>query len=158
MMDINFTLIGQILTFVVFIWFTLKYVWPPITKAMQEREQHIADGLAAADKGQRDLELATHKSVEILQEAKINAARIVDQANKRGSRIIEESKESARQESQRLIDQAYAEIEQHVNQVKRDLQKQAADLALIMAEKIVQRDIDANTHKQLLAGLVTEIE
>ncbi len=158
MMDINFTLIGQILTFVVFIWFTLKYVWPPITKAMQEREKRIADGLAAADKGQRDLELATHKSVEIMQEAKVNAARIVEQANKRATRIVEEAKENARLESQRLIDQAYAEIEQHVNHVKRELQKQAASLALTMAEKIVQRDIDSNTHKQLLEGLVTEIE
>lgn len=157
MMSINLTLLGQMLTFAIFVAFTMKYVWPPITKAMQEREKRIADGLAAADRGQRDLELAQHKSVEILQEAKVRASHIIDQANKRAQHIVEEAKEQARQEGQRLLAHAQSEITQQVNQAKRELQTQVSELALKMAEKIVQRDIDARTHQQLLNNLVTEI-
>ena len=157
-MDINITLLGQLITFAVFVWFTMKYVWPPIMKAMQEREQKIADGLAAAEKASRDLELAQHRSVEIIQEAKLEASRILDAANKRALRIVEDSKEAARVEGERLLQAAKTEIDQHVNQVKRDLQNQVTDLAISMAEKIVQRDIDAATHRKLLDQLVAEIQ
>lgn len=157
MMQINLTLIGQLITFSVFIWFTMKYVWPPIKKAMDEREKRIADGLAAADQSQRDLELAKHRSVEILQEAKLEASRIVDQANKRAVRIVEESKETARQEGERILQATQAEIAQQIAQAKRDLHNQVSELALSMAEKIVQRDIDANAHRKLLEQMVAEI-
>lgn len=156
-MDINFTLVGQFITFAVFVWFTMKYVWPPIIKAMREREKRIADGLAAADRGQRDLELAKHKSIELIQEAKLEASRIIDQANKRGLRIVEESKENARVEGERMIAAAKMEMEQQMNQAKRDLQHQVSALAVEMAEKIIQRDIDANVHRKLLDQLVAEM-
>lgn len=156
-MDINVTLFGQMITFAVFVWFTMKYVWPPITKAMQEREKKIADGLAAGEKGQRDLELARHKSIEIIQEAKTEAARIIDQANKRAQRIVEEGKVNARLEGDRLLQAARADIDQLMVKTKRDLQHQVSGLAIIMAEKIIQRDIDTNTHRELLEQIVTEI-
>lgn len=156
-MQINFTLIGQLITFAVLVLFTMKYVWPPITKAMQEREKRIADGLAAGEKGQRDLELAKHKSVEIIQEAKLEASKIIDQANKRALRIIEEGKENARQEGERLLLAAKDDIDQLINQAKRELQNQAGELAITMAEKIMQRDFDDKTHRKLLDQLVAEI-
>lgn len=156
-MDINITLLGQTLTFAVFVWFTMKYVWPPIIKAMREREKRIADGLAAAEKAQRDLELARHKSLEILQEAKLEASRLIDQANKRAMRIIEDGKESARQESERILLAGKADVEQQMIQAKRELQAQISDLAIAMAEKIIQEDIDPKIHKKLLDQMVAEI-
>lgn len=156
-MDINATLIGQMITFVVFVVFTMKYVWPPITKALQDREKKIADGLAAAERGENSLELAKHKSVEILQEAKANSAQIVEQAHARAAHIVEEAKDVARQEGHRIITHAQSEIAQQFNQAKQQLQNQVSALALSMAEKIVQHDIDAATHRKLLDKMVEEI-
>ena len=153
-MDINVTLIGQMITFAVFIWFTMKFIWPHITKAMHDREKKIADGLAAAEKGKRDLELAQHKSVEILQETKLKASQIVDAANKRGVHIVEEAKEAARKESKRLIASAQIEIEQQTQQVKDELRAQAGNLAVKMAGKIVAREIDPKAHQTLLDKMV----
>jgi F-type H+-transporting ATPase subunit b len=157
-MDINVTLIGQMLTFVVFVWFTMKFVWPPITKAMNNREKKIADGLAAGERGEHDLELARHKSVEIIQAAKVEAARVLDQANQRGDTIVEEAKEQGQAERRRLIVHAEQEIEQQTNQAKRELQQQIANLALSMAEKIVQRDIDQNLHRQWIDQAIAETQ
>lgn len=156
-MDLNATLIGQMITFAVFVVFTMKYVWPPITKAMQDREKKIADGLAAGEKGEQDLQLAKHKSVEILQEAKMTATQIITQAHTRADHILEEAKHLAKKEGERLIIHAQGEIEQHLNEARRQLQSQIANLALGMAEKIVQRDIDPAVHKQLLDKMVEEI-
>jgi len=156
-MDINATLIGQMITFVVFVVFTMKYVWPPITKALQDREKKIADGLAAAERGENSLELAKHKSVEILQEAKQSSAQIVEQAHIRAAHIVDEAKEIARQEGDRIIAHAQTEITQQFNHAKQQLQDQVATLALNMAEKIVQHDIDAATHRKLLDKMVAEI-
>lgn len=157
-MDINVTLIGQMLTVVVFVWFTMKFVWPPITKAMNNREKKIADGLAAGERGEHDLELARHKSVEIIQAAKVEAARVLDQANQRGDTIVEEAKEQGQAERRRLIVHAEQEIEQQTNQAKRELQQQIANLALSMAEKIVQRDIDQNLHRQWIDQAIAETQ
>jgi F-type H+-transporting ATPase subunit b len=156
-MDLNVTLGGQIITFIVCVFVTMKYIWPHITKAMQEREQRIADGLAAADKGQHDLQLAKNRSVEILQEAKNNALQIINQANQRSAQLLEEAKANAVKEGERMIDIARLEIEQQVNHARRELQQQVAALAVGMAEKIVQRDIDMKNHQPLLDKLVTEI-
>ncbi len=156
-MDINATLIGQMITFIVFIAFTMKYVWPAITKAMDDREKTIADGLAAAEKGQRDLELAQHKSVEILQEAKLEATRLIDQANKRANRIVEESKDDARVENERILARAQEEVEQLIIKTQVQLKDQTAGIALGIAEKIVERDIDPKTHQQLLDKMLAEI-
>lgn len=156
-MNLNLTLIGQMITFAVFVIFTMKYVWPPITKAMQDREKKIADGLAAGEKGELNLRLATNKSVEILQDAKADAAQIIAQAHSRADHIVEEAKQLAKKEGERLIAHAESEIQQNFNEAHRQLQKQIANLALDMAEKIVQRDIDPAAHKQLLDKMVTEI-
>ena len=157
-MDINATLFGQFITFAVFVWFTMRFVWPPVTKAMKERQKQISDGLTAAEQGERNLELSRHKSADIIQEAKIEAAHIVEQANQRSIRLIEEAKEVARQEGHRLVEGAKTEIDTQFNQAKVTLQNQTASLALRMAEKIIQNTIDSNTHQQLLDELVTEIE
>lgn len=156
-MEINFTLIGQLITFAVLVIFTMKYVWPPITKAMQVREKRIADGLAAAERGHKDLELARQQAITQLQEAKQEASRIIDSANKRATSIIEESKDTARTEGARIIQTARGEIEQMVNKAKGELQSQVSELAIAMAEKILQRDIDATTHRKLLDQFVAEI-
>lgn len=156
-MDINATLIGQMITFAVFVIFTMKFVWPPITKALAEREKKIADGLAAAEKGEHSLIMAKDESVKILKEAKNTAAGIVDQANNRAVRIIEEAKEQARLEGERLIAQAYVEIDQHTLLAKRQLQKQVATIAVEMAEKILQHDIDAQMHQKLLENMAMDI-
>ncbi len=156
-MDLNATLLGQMITFAVFVIFTMKYVWPPITKAMSEREKKIADGLAAGQKGEQDLQIAKDKAADVLHEAKITAEQIISQARSRVDHIMEEGKQLAKKESERLIAHAHAEIEQQVTATKRQLQNQISVLALNMAEKIVQRTIDPAAHQKLLDKMVEEL-
>ena len=156
-MDINVSLIGQMITFIIFVWFTMRYVWPPLRKAMEDRQKTIADGLAAGEQGKRDLEVAQHKSVEILREAKLTASHIIEEANKRAGHITEEAKENARVESFRLLEQAKGEIENQVNQAKRDIREQVGNLSISAAEKIVKRDIDPSAHQAVLNDLLAEI-
>ena len=155
-MDINATLIGQIITFSLFVWFTMKFVWPPIMKAMQERQKRIADGLAAAEQGQRDLELAQHKSDVMLQDAKLEASRLIDTANQRSLHIVEEAKEKARQEGQRIIANAQVDIEQQSKAAQRDLQRHVAEIAFKMAEKIVQQSLDSATQQHILDNITLD--
>ena len=126
-MSINLTLIGQMIAFVVFVFFCAKFVWPPLTAALAERQKRIADGLEAADKANRDLEQAQEKVAEQLKEAKAQAASIIDQANKRANQIVEEAKEQGREEGQRMIAGAQAEIEQEFNRAKEQLRLLARD-------------------------------
>lgn len=156
-MNINLTLLGQMLTFIVFIWFTMRYVWPPITKAMHERQKRIADGLAAAERGQRDLELAQHKTVELMRDAKLEASQVVEQANKRALQIVEEAKEQARQESQQILARAQTEVEQMVMAAKDSLRKEMAELVVAGAEKIIRKEIDPSVHHKMLSELATEL-
>ncbi len=156
-MDINATLLGQFITFAVLVWFTMKYVWPPLTKAMHDRQQRIADGLAAAERGKHELELAQHKSLEVVRDAKIHAADILDQANKRAGRIIDEAKDRARQEGERLLAISKMEIDQEMLNAKQQLREQIAHIAVAGAEKILQKHIDISTDEHLLQQLVTEI-
>jgi F-type H+-transporting ATPase subunit b len=156
-MNLNATLLGQMITFAVFVWFTMKYVWPPITKAMEEREKKIADGLAAGEKAHHDLELAKAKAIETLKEAKEQAAHIIAEANGRASHIVQEAKQAAVHEGEVMISRAEAEIAQKYNQAKEALRTETATLAVSMAEKIVERDIDAAIHKQLIDKMVTEV-
>ena len=134
-MNINYTLIGQMIFFAIFVLFCMKYVWPPILAAMTEREKKISDGLAAADRASKDLELAQKKAVQELKEAKVQAAELIEQANKRANQIVDEAKESARQEGDRLIAAAKSEIEQEKNRVKEELRKEVAAIAVAGAEK-----------------------
>lgn len=156
-MDINATIIGQLLTFLVLIWFTMKYVWPPITKAMQDREKKIASGLEAAERSKRELEQAEHKALTIIREAKLEASQIVDLAHKRSAQIIEESKETARIESGRILERAQDEITREVTQAKEGLRQQLASLAVAGAEKIIKRNLDASVQASLLDEFAAEI-
>ncbi len=156
-MEINATLLGQFLTFAVLVLFTMIYVWPPIIKALHDREKRIADGLSAAERGVHELELAQHKALELLRDAKIQAADILDQANKRSARIIDESKERAREEGEKLIALAKSEIESEMIAAKQQLREQIAHIAISGAEKILQKHIDVKSDEHLLSQLVEEI-
>ena len=156
-MNINLTLIGQMIAFVCFVVFCMKYVWPPIIAAMAEREKKIADGLAAADRASHDLELAKEKAVERLKEAKEEAAGIVDSANKRGNQIVEEAKEAAVVEAERVKASAQAEIEQETNRAREQLRGQVAALSLAGAEKVLGAAIDQDAHAELVDKLAAEL-
>jgi F-type H+-transporting ATPase subunit b len=156
-MDINATLIGQLLTFLILIWFTMKYVWPPITKAMQDREKKIAAGLEAAERSKRELEQAEHKALTIIRDAKLESSQIIDQAHKRSTHIVEEAKENARVESGRILERAQEEIAREITQAKEALRKQLATLVIAGAEKIIQRNLDASAQAALLDEFAAEI-
>lgn len=156
-MNINLTLIGQIIAFAVFVAFCMKFVWPPLINAMQERAKKIADGLDAANRAERDLKLAQEKAGSQLREAKEQAAQIIEQANKRAGQIIEEAKESASQEGDRLKAAAQAEIDQEVNRAKETLRNQVSALAVAGASKILETSIDVEKHNELLNKLAEEL-
>ena len=156
-MNINLTLIGQIIAFAVFVAFCMKFVWPPLINAMQERAKKIADGLDAANRAERDLKLAQEKAGSQLREAKEQAAQIIEQANKRAGQIIDEAKESASQEGDRLKAAAQAEIDQEVNRAKENLRTQVSTLAVAGASKILETSIDVEKHNELLNKLAEEL-
>lgn len=156
-MNINATLIGQSLSFLFFVWFCMKFVWPVIIAAMQEREEKIAQGLQAADRAEKDLELAQDEARHKLRDAKHQAADIVEQANKRANQIIDEAKAQAEVEGERLKAAAQAEIEQEINRAKEALRSQVATLVVAGAEKILQQSVDVNTHKKLLSELAEQL-
>lgn len=156
-MNLNATLIGQMVAFVIFIYLTQRFVWPPIVAAMAERTKRIADGLQAADKAEKDLELAKHKVVEQLTSAKKEAATIIDQANKRAIEIVEEAKEKARLEGDRLKVSAQAEIDQATSRAREELRAKVVTLALAGAEKILESSIDQNAHTELVNKLAAEL-
>lgn len=156
-MNINITLIGQSITFLFFVWFCYAFVWRFIRNAMTEREKQIADGLEAADRAGRDLELAQEKAALQLREAKDEAAHIIEAANKRANQIVEEAKQQARDEGGRLKAAAQAEIEQEINRAKEQLRSQVATLALAGAEKVLEASIDANAHKALVEKLAANL-
>lgn len=156
-MDINATLIGQFLTFALLVWFTMKYVWPPITKTLHEREKKIAAGLEAAERSKRELEMAEHKSFSIIREAKLQATQIIEQANLHSAQLVEEAKQEAKVEGKRIVEMAQSEIDREVTQAKEALKKQVAKLAIAGAEKIIQRDLDSAAHHDLLNELAAEI-
>jgi F-type H+-transporting ATPase subunit b len=155
--NINLTLIGQMLAFVAFVAFCMKYVWPPILAAMQEREEKISEGLAAADKASHDLELAKEKAVERLTEAKKEAASIIDAANRRSAQIVDEAKAAAIAEADRVKAAAQAEIEQETNRAREALRGQVASLSLAGAEKVLGASIDASAHADLVEKLAAEL-
>ena len=145
-MNINFTLIAQATAFAVLIWFTVKFVWPPLLKAIETRQKEIADGLAAAQEGRSALEVAAKKSDATLNEAKQKASEIIGQAEKRAAQIIDEAKANAK-----------AEIDQEVNRAKEGLRAQVSTLAVAGAEKILRKEIDAKAHSDMLSKLAAEL-
>lgn len=156
-MDINLTIIGQFITFAILVWFTMKYVWPPITKAMHNREKKIAAGLEAAERSKRELEAAEHTALGIIRDAKMQATQIIEQANSQSAKLVEEAKTQAKQEGQRIVEMAQGEIGREVAQAKEELKSKLAKLAISGAEKIIQREIDANAQESLLTQLAAEI-
>lgn len=145
------------LVFFAFVWFTMKFVWPPLEKALQERQDKIADGLAAAERGQRELELAQHRVKDELKQAKMQAADIIEKANRRATQLIEEAKTEARDEAQKVTKLAQEQLSQEVNQAKEQLRKKVATLAVAGAEKIIRREVDEKTSFALLDNLIEEI-
>lgn len=156
-MNLNATIIGQSIAFAVFVWFCMKYVWPPITAILEERQKKIADGLEAADRAQRDLGLAQNKAADELREAKLQSAALIEQANKRASQIVEEAKDKAREEGQRLITGAKAEIDMELQRAKEALRSQVAAIAVSGAERILGTAIDQAANEELLKKLADEL-
>lgn len=156
-MILNATIIGQSIAFFVFVWFCMKYVWPPITSILEERQQKIAEGLEAADRAQRDLNLAQNKAAEELRDAKQHGAELIEQANKRASQIVDEAKDKAREEGQRLIAGAQAEIKMELQRAKEDLRSQVAAIAVAGAEKILENTIDQAANEELIKKLASEL-
>ncbi len=156
-MNINATLIGQAIAFFLFVVFCMKYVWPPILHALEERKKKIADGLAAGEHGQREQALAEERAKELLREAKEQAGEIITRADKRAAEIVEEAKDDAKAEGRRLLTAARAEIDQEINRVKEDLRGQVVSIALAGAGKVLEREVDEATHAELLNKLAAEI-
>ncbi|ANF56409.1 F0F1 ATP synthase subunit B [Halotalea alkalilenta] len=156
-MNINLTLIGQAISFAIFVWFCMKYVWPPISSALAEREKKIAEGLNAADRAKQELDRAQAEAEQILRETRDEAAKIVEQARSRSNKMIEEARETARVEGQRMIDSARAEIEQEVQSAKLALRAQVASLAVQGAERILESSVDEKKHADLLDKLAAEL-
>ncbi|MFM7481553.1 MAG: F0F1 ATP synthase subunit B [Candidatus Methylopumilus sp.] len=156
-MNINFTLIAQAIAFAILIWFTVKFVWPPLLGAIEKRQKEIADGLAAAQEGKASLEIAEKKSAQSLGEAKQKAAEIISQAEKRASEILEDAKNQAKEEGDRIILGAKAEIDQEVNRAKETLRAQVSSLAIAGAEKILLKEIDKKVHSDMLNKLAKEL-
>lgn len=156
-MNINLTLLGQMITFMILVGVTMKYIWPPMMKALEDRRRQIADGLEAAERGHHELELARHKATEKLRDAKLEAAKIIDQANQRATRMIEDAKEKAREEGNRLIVLAKDQIAQEYQSTKQQLIKQVASLSISGAEKILSQKIDESTNNRLVDQLIDEM-
>ena len=156
-MNINVTLFGQMLSFAVFVWFTMKFVWPPIVKAMEERKAKIAEGLAAAERGQHEQELAEKRAKESLHEAKRQAAEIKHNAEKQAALIVEEARDKAKEEGHRQMLAAQAEIEQEANKAREVLRAKVAELAVQGAEKILRKEIDANAHHDIVESVARQI-
>ena len=156
-MSITFSLVAQALAFILFIVFTMKFVWPPLLRAIEARQKQVADGLAAAEQGKKSLEVSARQADEAIKESRGRAAEIVTQAEKRGSQVIEEAKNTARAEGDREKAAAKADIEQAVTRAREQLRAQVAALAVAGAEKILRREVDAKAHADLLDGIKKQL-
>ena len=156
-MDINLTLIGQTIAMIVFVWFCMKFIWPPIMTAIEERQTQIADGLAAAERGEQKLQQAEQEAADIIAEARKQATGILDQANARASDIVAEGKSDGTKERERQIAAARSEIEQETNRAREELRGQVSAIAVASAEKILSREIDAAAHQDILGKLAGEL-
>jgi F-type H+-transporting ATPase subunit b len=156
-MNINLTLFMQAAAFAAFIWFTARFVWPPLMRAIEARQKQIADGLAAGEQGRQSLASAESRIAELVNDAKSKAADIVAQGEKFRAETVEAAKNEAKAEADRIVAAARAEIEQEVARAREQLRHQVASIAVLGAEKILQREVDARAHSQLLAELQREI-
>lgn len=156
-MNINATLIGQTLSFAIFVWFCMKFVWPPLIQAIEARQKRIADGLADADRASKDLDLAKSKAKDQLREARQQAAELIEQANRRRNQIVEEAQNEARVERDKILEQGKAELDAAINRAREELRGQVAALALAGAEQILKRSVDAKAHADILDKLASEL-
>ena len=156
-MDINATIIGQSIAMIVFVWFCMKYIWPPLLGVLEEREKEIADGLNAASEGRRELEEANVKKEEILQDAKKEAADLVNQANQRANQLVEDAKTSAQEEAERIKISAQNDVEQGAKRAREELRAEVATLAVAGAEKILNSEIDEKKNSEILDELKKEL-
>jgi len=156
-MNINFSLIAQAIAFALFIWFTARFVWPPLLAAIEARQKQIADGLAAGEQGRKSLEASTRQAEEAIKEARSRAADIVSQAEKRAAQMVEEAKGAAKEEGAREKAAAKAEIGQELQRAREVLREQVASLAVAGAEKILRREVDARSHAELLDGIKRQL-
>ena len=156
-MDINMTLIGQSIAMIVFVWFCMKFIWPPILAALEERQQQIEEGLAAADKGQESLVKAAAEADDIVAEARKQATGILDQAHARANEIVADGKADGVKEHDRQLSAAKAEIEQESNRAREELRGQVSAIAIASAEKILNREIDGKAHDDILGKLAQEL-
>lgn len=149
-MNINATLIGQTIAFIMFVWFCMKFVWPPIMAALEERKAKIAEGLEAAERGHKEHELAEQRAKDVLHEARSDASDIINQANARGGELVEEAKGKAVDEANKVKAAASSELEQEVNSAREALRAQVSVLAISAAEQILKREIDASKHQDII--------
>ena len=156
-MNFNATLIGQMITFAVFIWFCLRFIWPPLMHALEARKAKIADGLAAAERGQKDLELAKARVSDNLKDAKAQAQDIINQAHKRANEMVDEAKEVAREEADKIKAAATADIEQQINSAREHLRKEVAAIALAGTEQILKREVNEEAHSKVLDDMMAQI-
>ena len=156
-MNINFTLFAQAIVFSAFIWFTVKFVWPPLLRAIEARQKQVADGLAAAEQGKKALESSSKQAEQAIQAARVRAAEIISQAEKRDAQMVEAAKAAAKEEGDREKAGAKAEIEQQAQRAREQLRDQVAALAVAGAEKILRREVDAKAHAELLDGIKKQL-
>ena len=156
-MDPNISLFGQMITFAIFVFVVMKFVWPPLIEAIEQRRQKIADGLAAAERGQQDLEKAESRVEDLLSDARNQAAEILDQARSRANEIVAEGKAEGQRERERQLTAAQAEIEQETNRARQELRDQVGSLAIVTAEKILGREVDGKAHQDLIGDLASQI-
>ena len=151
------SIIGQMIVFFIFVWFTMKFVWPPITKALEERRTKIAEGLAAAERGAASLKEASAKSDEALKAARAQAQDIIAAANKQATQMVEAAKATASTEAERIVEHAKGEVDRQINQAKEALRKEVADLAVLGAARILKREVNAQAHADILQELAGRI-
>ena len=156
-MSFNLTVIAQAVAFALFIWFTVKFVWPPMLRAIEARQKQVADGLAAAEQGKKSLEVSSKQADQAIQDARGRAAEILAQAEKRGSQVVEEAKTTAKAEGDREKAAAKADIQQELSRAREQLREQVAALAVAGAEKILRREVDAKAHADLLDGIKKQL-
>ncbi|RKS85816.1 ATP synthase F0 subcomplex B subunit [Orbus hercynius] len=156
-MDMNATLLGQAVTFVLFVWFCMKFVWPPVINAIEKRQKEIADGLNSAEAAKKDLELAKANTSEIMQQAKVEANAIIEQANKRKAAILDEAQQEAHRERERIVNQGLAEVEAERKRAREELRQQVATLAIAGAEKIIERTVNEAANSDIIDKLVAKL-
>ncbi len=156
-MNMNLTLLGQTISFFIFVWFCVKYVWPPLTTAMQERQKKIADGLEAADRAKRDLQMAQEKAGDTLKDSRAQSAQLLDEAHRRSAQMIDTAKEEAKAAAEKIAAQAKADVDAQIATAREQLRAEVSRLAVLGAERILQTEIDAAKHAKLVDDLAAKL-